>query len=478
MNGRRVAWCGALLIAGCAHATGGTARQRRDGSKCRAVQVVRPMRLRTSVAPAPTAPLRAGFNRDTGRARTVYAPHAWSRCARGSAPFLDALARITQLDAELRALTAGDDAGRARDTVIALLRHRCLQWTSHFDAGLDGASISGVQRWWSDGGRRWIESMLDPERSAQHPDASGVWLAPHELPSLSLSTAGASSIASVLCPEGDTQCGRESLAWRARMQPALTRAAEEHLPLYDESSSCAEREAAARSSPLLRWSVCAHEAQRALPMLPIGSFRLPRGWLVIVWNNEEFAALDLDRGVLYSTDANMFRTGRRFTVPWQASRVNRARLREFALSVLLAGFVADSARQSELRWIPRAVERARQSAPAGRIVSAPHPTQHHQSIAHWAWFDGETRRATGALDHQAISSTVMRWLTTELHAIEDERIANTDSGDLPALLETPMAQSGDVQDDVRDMRRARLLLRARATEATEHGSTATACADR
>ena len=210
-------------------------------------------------------------------------------------------------------------------------------------------------------------------------------------------------------------------------------------------------------------------AQRTRSALPLGGFRSPRGWIVIVTDSErthgpKLTVGDLDRGAIYSADDFDYtpQGADRATVHGRIVAVNA--LRELALTVMLSGFVIDEHAESELVYAPRRFARdVRPERSLGGVISERlQSTRSYGAHTSWLWFDGTTPRATGSLDSTTVSRAGSALIENMLSALESQALQNDRVPELPSWLDVRVARVGDAAAAERDAIRADLVSRVRA----------------
>lgn len=180
---------------------------------------------------------------------------------------------------------------RIVDSIEALLRRPCFALAIENRRWKRPDSVESLVEWWRNGGEVWLVSYVSP--------SDRIVLPPDVRRTLAVGGKEKHPLAPILCKDGDAACGTETRCWARRAEQALYLHAVENgrMPPRrggDERPACLQKR-------YPEWRACVEERRDIRPMLPLGSFRAPEGWIVIRGRRGHYSFCDEVRAYDLST---------------------------------------------------------------------------------------------------------------------------------------------------------------------------------
>ncbi len=322
-------------------------------------------------------------------------------------------------------------------------------------------ATTGVARaWWEEGGHEWASEFLSYGSGYR----DELVLAPSRRSTLALEAASQDDpLRSLLCPEADESCGRETAGWTIRAEQAFHDHAREQSAERDRQDEDDEDDedeprldcgAEAREEALgERYGAfrgCVAERRPLHSAMPVGRMRAPtRGWLVIRGRRGHYhfrdglSAYDLATGAAYvassdsalvlrddgSVDGDATDAARRVT--GEAGRLSVDAVRELAWMLFLAGRVEERFADVTTVALPRGIPlRSHDDASSFGGLSASGSFSSAQTELDWVWVEGGRVQLSGQLTWPESS------VAANDHAVQLLRIAEATfaPGCVPARL--------------------------------------------
>jgi hypothetical protein len=346
--------------------------------------------------------------------------------------------------------------------IDALLAHRCFHLAMEAGEPPRFDSALALQRWWTDGGLRWLDSYVwrpDPDAPARE---RFVVLPPEPRRTLALDGHTKHPLAPLLCPLADHACGLETAGWLQRAEAAFIanpdgpwRRLDEDEPSFPTPTAACEHEAAGAPAPMryARFRECLQQYRQQRTALPVGQFRAPReGWLVLHGRRghydfcDELRAYDLATGSAYIAQScsNLVlleggsvdgaQTNARRQLRTTVGVLSMDNVREAALMVFLARSANEGPYDAQAFALPARLTPQWSYDPQqlGTTWYGSVSTSTEETIVSWSWIEGGRVRDSGQL----------RWGTdrgSEHHASALLRVA--EAGLVPGCTHAPLPRS-------------------------------------
>jgi hypothetical protein len=209
-------------------------------------------------------------------------------CRPGAPDFVKARRGLEAIGDRIEALAPSDTPKAEYEALIELLAGPCFGLAPHWPSWTDTEpeTAFALQNFWEAGGESWVAQFL--ELDAPSPVYS--WTVPTLRKTLGANPKRNHSLAPLLCPLGEDECGVETRGWELRARSAfegfayrksygeLTREREEPAPPSRHQCS----DLAVEKPRLDRWSIwmnCLQETEAKQDALPLGHMRSPEvGW--------------------------------------------------------------------------------------------------------------------------------------------------------------------------------------------------------
>lgn len=317
-------------------------------------------------------------------------------------------------------------------------------------------SAEVARAWWDEGGRAWAWQFLAYGSGAR----SELVLAPTRRPTLTLERAAPDDpLRSLLCPEADATCGRETAGWALRAERAFEDHARREREVHDagslaEETDCvAEALAAGPEARYVTFRACEAMRRPTRSTLPVGRMRAPtRGWVLVRGRRghyqfrDEVRAYDLATGAAYvvssgsalalresgAVDGAATDAARRETR--EAGRLDVGAVRELAWMLLLGDRVEERHAGVAIVPLPEGVAlRGDADAGVGFGVGASAWFSSAQTTLEWSWIDHGRVLHRGTLTWPESSDAAQDHAAALLRIAEATLLEGCAPAPLPAL---------------------------------------------